>query len=264
MKKFPHPKPFNFAQSHRLMLIEEKLDGYRLQLCKGEAFGRSKSAEGYWINKWKMLPDCIKEIAPSIPIDGEIWWPGHEATDVITAMKENSTELVFTGFRVCDKDLYPHEHLIEIASMGLKVPNVLFDEYKISIDTSYIKFLLSLAKIKNLEGWMLKERYRTVHLWWKLKVTETYDVIITGLNIGTAGKYKEKLASLRCSAYINNVLTEVANVSGMSDKIRYSISEKDIGRVIEVEANLLASKGRLKHPRFKRFRDDKIAKACTF
>ena len=89
-------------------------------------------------------------------------------------------------------------------------------------------------------------------------------MIITGFNVSTAGKHLGKLKSWRCSAYVNGELKEVANVSGMKEDVRYAFNpNEDIGRVIEVKAQEIASKGRLRHPRFIRWRDDKPQKECT-
>ena len=44
----------------------------------------------------------------------------------------------------------------------------------------------------------------------------------------------------------------------MSDRIRWDIDEdKDIGRIVEVEYQRVTRLGKLRHPRFKRWRDDK-------
>ena len=263
LKKFPRAKPLSSSKQVTMpVFIEEKIDGHRLQLCRGEAYGRSLSAEGYWINKWGSLPDKIKSKAPKIPVDGEIWWPGKEASDVATGLKDRNDELRFIGFRVCNKEMYPDEHLKMIEDMGIDTPFSLFIDYYLPLPN--INSLLDMAKKRKIEGWVIKEKYKSVFKWWKLKVSKTYDVIVTGFNIGTAGRYKDRIASIRCSVYDGEDLIEIANVSGMKDNVRFNLINKDIGRVIEVEANLFASQGRLKHPRFKRWRDDKNAKECTF
>jgi len=77
-----------------------------------------------------------------------------------------------------------------------------------------------------MEGWILKEESGN---WWKIKLEKTYDLVITGFNISTEGRHRKKLKSLKCS-----------------------------------EANLIAAQGRLRHPRFIRWRDDKSAKNCIF
>jgi len=59
---------------------------------------------------------------------------------------------------------------------------------------------------------------------------------------------------------------EVASVGGMTEVERKWMSdnrEKLRGMVCEVEANGVASQGRLHHPRFIRWREDKNAHDCT-
>jgi ATP-dependent DNA ligase len=88
---------------------------------------------------------------------------------------------------------------------------------------------------------------------------------VTGFNIAETGRHKGELKSLRCSAYINGVLTEVANVSGMTDTERYAFDPNaDIGKVVAVRAKFIASRGRLRHPRFARWREDKNICDCRF
>jgi ATP-dependent DNA ligase len=62
-------------------------------------------------------------------------------------------------------------------------------------------------------------------------------------------------------------LVEVATVSGMDDGLRERLSKHGltaIGKVIEIAHNGREPTGRFRHPRFKRFRDDKQAKDCTY
>jgi ATP-dependent DNA ligase len=60
-------------------------------------------------------------------------------------------------------------------------------------------------------------------------------------------------------------LTEITRVSGMPDEQRLDIDEKkDLGRVVEVEYQDVGNGGRLIHPRFVRWRDDKPASQCRY
>ncbi len=53
--------------------------------------------------------------------------------------------------------------------------------------------------------------------------------------------------------------------SGFDDDTRSNLSINDIGRVIEVKCNeIFKDTGRMRHPRFLRFRDDKNANECTY
>lgn len=60
-------------------------------------------------------------------------------------------------------------------------------------------------------------------------------------------------------------LLEVGECSGFDEEIRQNLSENDIGRVIEVKCNeVFKDTGKMRHPRFLRFRDDKDIEDCTY
>ena len=66
--------------------------------------------------------------------------------------------------------------------------------------------------------------------------------------------------SLQCALADGRV---VANVSGMDDEVRAAISGEDAYRVCEVKYERVGSGGKLQHPRFVAWRDDKLPEQCT-
>lgn len=260
--KFPLAKKYNINKLVMPVWIEQKLDGWRMELESGSGYGRNLDVIGQRKNWWNNLPNHIKSLAKDFPIDGELIWPGHEATDVPTALKAVNPELQFIGFRIVGQIGIPHEHTLRIQELGFQVPQLLALSY-LTIDELKELNLKKMAIANDWEGFILKEKY-TVPTWWKFKVEDTYDLVIMDITWPTAGKYKTKgwIKSLKCGTHVKGELIEIANVSGMKEEVRSKISEKDIGRVIEVKANLFASKGKLKHPRFIRWRDDKNDKDC--
>ena len=91
--------------------------------------------------------------------------------------------------------------------------------------------------------------YKLPNKWYKIKKNETYDVLITGLKVGT-GKYTNKLGAFE---------TDRGNVgTGLTDSQRVEYFNPSlIGAVIEVECMELTEKGMFRHPRFVRLREDK-------
>lgn len=265
---FPKPKSYKSSCLRMPCLIEQKIDGWRMMVWGGHAYGRKQDSLGRWINRWSDLPDHLQALATAVPVDGEVYWPGKDATDVATGLKERNKELQFAGFRIANKELYPHEHLFQIKAMGIPTPLILTIGFSKHNDTAYHS-LIDKERLKDeclkrgWEGVVLKERYR-ISSWWKIKLANTYDLIVTGFTWPTAGRNLQNrwIKSLVCSAYVNGELQVIANVGGMTDEVKSQINKNDIGRVVEVKANLLASKGRLKHSRFIRWREDKDAKDC--
>jgi len=95
------------------------------------------------------------------------------------------------------------------------------------------------------------------HAWMKIKEEISVDVQVTDLKEGS-GKYEGTLGALVVRYKKRNV-----NVSGMTDKQRDTFWKERfskntiIGRTVEVQCQLITEKGSLRHPRFKRIRDDK-------
>jgi ATP-dependent DNA ligase len=143
------------------------------------------------------------------------------------------------------------------------------------------------------EGIILKHighTYGDKQGWVKVKAEWTADVVIMGFkdakemstkkgdDKATITKYAKAglVGAIQCGQYVPYpdakgsdvpTLTEVATVSGMDDGLRMVMTAKPkeyIGRVIEIAHNGREPTGRFRHPRFKRFRDDKSPKDCVY
>lgn len=89
----------------------------------------------------------------------------------------------------------------------------------------------------------------------KIKKGVSFDLRVIGVYEGT-GKYKGNLGGLECAWKDGGVI----NISGMTDAERgfwWSMPHTIIGKVVQVDAMCLSSKGLLREPRFKGVRTDK-------
>lgn len=222
---------------------EEKIDGHRLMLKRGEAYFR-----GLKQNAWDALPRQIQAIAPEVFVDGELYIPCGTASDV--SRTANSDRLWFCGFYLPGADLLPHEHINAITAMGIDTPKTLgYGQWSKSE-------LLRRAKREGIEGYVLK-RKTTNPQWYKLKAENTIDAVVMVIKPG-AGKYSGQCGAIVCGAVHGGVIVEICTASGMDDDTRKRISDGDIGRIVEVRYQGITVNNKLRHPRFVRFRNDKI------
>lgn len=133
------------------------------------------------------------------------------------------------------------------------------------------------------EGIILKHMdhaYGDEKLWVKEKAEITADCVIMGYKSAkemskkadgsiSMTKYAAQglIGAVVVGQYKSGKLVEVATVSGMTDDVRGRLThlgKQHLGYVVEIKANGREPTGRFRHPRFRRFRDDKPAKACVF
>ena len=99
-----------------------------------------------------------------------------------------------------------------------------------------------------------------------------FGVIITDEEIKSLPKNKKfnihgvELSEPPCNDYTVYKVLEVGECSGFDDELREELSHYSyIGKVIEVKCNeVFKDTGKLRHPRFLRFRDDKDPLECTY
>lgn len=112
----------------------------------------------------------------------------------------------------------------------------------------------NLAITKGIEGWVFKNINYDPDNEYKLKPILTADLVVSGFKDGR-GKYAGLIGALLLADSTGRV---VASVSGMDDATRINIDEDtDLGRICEVAYQKVTRQGKLRHPRFKRWRDDK-------
>ena len=108
--------------------------------------------------------------------------------------------------------------------------------------------------------------------WVKVKGQWTADVVVMGYTSGE-GKYKGQIGAVRFGQYPRRVasesitLTECGQCSGMDDALRLELThngKKYMGKVMEIMHNGREPTGAFRHPRFKRWRDDKRPADCIY
>lgn len=193
-------------------------------------------------------------------IEGELICDGH-ATDVSSRLANHDLlDLIvfavpyYRGNVIEDAPLYVIHDLCTLW-------NLTFTEYHPFHKDNTPKQLLAACRKAKWEGVVLKQA--NYQRWYKLKVENTVECFVTGFVDGK-GKYLGLIGSLRVSLYGGgNVVHEVATVGGFTDEVRIDIDETDdLYRVCEVRFQNVGANGRLRHPRFVRWRDDRRAEHC--
>jgi DNA ligase-1 len=134
-------------------------------------------------------------------------------------------------------------------------------ELQIAFSEEAVESMYEQFRDMGLEGAIVKDLkapyYRKRHWTWsKMKGEETLDLQVIGTIPGT-GKYEGKIGAL----IVNHNGVAVGVGSGLTDELRELDPDLFIDRWIEVEFHEFTPDGSLRHPRFKRFRDDKAVSA---
>ena len=232
---FPKCKPHS-GQWARYCQV--KRDGIALCITGGRAYTRLPTDV---TDKLDMAQ--FAGMLPSDTAYGELYLPGGRASDVKSDMRACS-------FEVWGISRYFHAplHMIDkwCAKRGLQHAQWFDWNSSDSPSTADLP--------ADVEGWVLKDCDK----WYKVKPTPTVDCVVTGIVDG-AGKYSGQVGALRVSVEGQ----EIARVSGMTDAARAEMGQHTLGRVCEVAYQYVGSQGRLRHPRFIRWRDDKRQEECT-
>jgi ATP-dependent DNA ligase len=159
-----------------------------------------------------------------------------------------------------------HLKIIKDMKYVLRVPMITGEENK--------RKAFEEAINNGMEGIILKNRCapyvedkKPANVWYKVKLCNTYDGVVVGYKMGE-GKYKDTLGTLTISQYKDGKLTEVAEISGMTDAQRNEFKNRidggDLNWVVEFKAQETDANGRYRHPRFARIRLDKAPTQCKY
>jgi len=215
-------------------------------------------------------------------IFAELHCPERFSTDVPTMLNEANEDLRLTAFAapMLGGILIDGRDLLSVMSQ--------LNAYGIESTPTVLRRMESISKIQQqalladsikqkLEGWVLKESHMTG--WYKLKPTKTVDCFVTGTTMSTSASFYGGLKSIDVAVWgwesgddaVGGVqiITQLGHVGGGFEakfRLEYDTPEKRatlVGRVCEVEYDSLAAGGKLRFPRFLRWRTDKDSKDCT-
>lgn len=278
---------------HWPVAVEPKLDGVRVLCFVNRTAGTARfySRNGKEFTSFDHLKPAVLKL-PALPgglndsfvLDGEVVSGTFNATvSSVRKKKVAAVDAVFHVFDILptacfytdDKKGYEPagtyaerlailERVLTLEGVIRHVPVYLVTSEE-QVHALYAQFQaggLEGVIVKDLEG--LYHRRRN-HGWMKIKAEESVDVPVVGAFEGT-GKYVGMLGGLIVD--FNGVQVNVGG--GISDQQReefWSAYRADrnhsgselLGRLIEVVYHEVTPDGSLRHPRFKRFRDDKQA-----
>lgn len=246
----------------RMSYVMPKLDGNNITVVKDE-FGSVK----VFTRQKKDITDDVKHcefyqivmiyFKGPVSISGELWRKNLPCSSISTAIK-NREQLQFMPFWVQNISTF------EYSKLYCEERNLPFIPFKKG-PFNALQLTEYWQDMKQLyypaDGLVFSDGPNTNLCKWK--PTKTIDLILVGWRRGKVGQYHGTVGTLICQTAEG---IEVAKCQGMSQPERAYIKENFpslVGRVIEVEYNGVAEKGRLRHPRFVRFREDKAAADCT-
>jgi ATP-dependent DNA ligase len=243
--------------------IHAKLDGHRLKIVATADDLSIYTTHPHNITEKLWDHPAVQHMREALPpgteLDCEIHFPGRPASDMKTYINVGDSRLRFGVFAVPSLD--PHMSLDAVHRYVQEDLGLEFIEYWSDAEWDWDKMLpkddLAADVPKFIEGFVLKQS--NLQDWAKFKYEATIDLVVTGFKDGK-GKNEGFVGSLICSTSEGH---EVANAGGMDDETRWAIREADdLGRVVEIKYQYVGANGRLRHPRFVRWRDDKKCTEC--
>lgn len=233
--------------------IQPKLDGYLIMLTPdGRVLTKNKK-------DWTEKCTYLKLPKHNAYIIGELHTPDGFATDVPNFVKEQKP-LTFTPFAIPWYNLvpsiqqYPLDTInLLLAKLGFTPPETLLVQKSGgSVPIDDIPYLLEQARKHKFEGWVLKNAHYAE--WYKLKLARTADLRVVGITTSTSATHYGNMKALIVATSEGRVVASVG--SGYDESFRQKPG-RVLGRIAEIEYDLLGADGRLRFPRFLRFRDDK-------
>ncbi len=290
MNKIPFPKFKDYA-GQPVRYIQPKADGHLVKVYRDEKGLQAFTKNDKDVTDKLLNIHHIRAEIFGLPNDSQIFaelhCPRRFATDVKTMLNEGNEDLRLTAFaapllggvdlsRHAQEESWLPRVMDKLAKCGICVPKTNAGGLQ-SLTKEYCQKLLADALEQKIEGWVLKESHMSG--WYKLKPTKTVDCFVTGATMSTSASYYGCLKSIDVAVYnmdppecfdsSKHALKDLGTVGGGFEaafRLEYDTDKKRaslVGRVCEVEYDCLTSGGKLRFPRFKRWRTDKDKEACT-
>lgn len=289
MKKWTHdPQVAKRWSGQGYTVRQVKEDGWRATVFKQQdnsvlIFGKRHDDHLEFTERFPRLKRDLRHLFKAMPrktsVDMEICSGAGLRESVATALKDPSMPLRFVAFAVpflggCDlrgQSLYNVEKIVRQWDVGVSFARFELGSPLVKDYDEHREWLLTKARDLGIEGWVLK-REGQYGDWWKVKIEPTIDCVVMG-SLPGKGKYTDTVGSLRLGLWPDKYvdgkadLKEVATASGMTDEQRAEMlwlrsTGMLRGRIAEVQFQRVGSGGRLLHPRFVRWREDKTSEQC--
>lgn len=258
--------------------VDTKLDGFRCIAIKNNGEVRFFSRNGHE----KDTHPTLKRVLESAPIDNVVL-DGEtlsadgkfETTSSIVGSRKNVKDdsgIVYHLFDMMSLDEWnarkcsrpyvermkqvadtvtriDHKNVVHVKGKTINSPRELIQFYRESLDAG-----LEGIMVKDLNSEYIFDRSDAIL---KLKPTTTHEGVVTGWYGGRDGTKREGEFGGFTFTLTNGVVTKVG--SGFSDVQRAEIAMNGIdhyvGKIAEVEGQFLTDDGKIRFPRFKRWRD---------
>lgn len=253
-------------------------------------YSKRETVDGDYRNLWEItnFRTAIQRILPFIPnetaIAVELIWPGHQDSQVPTAIKECPEELRVRALAVAINEGEMIMGTDTPYAKGRRILRNYFDKQDmvelhgmIVVDDKentalQLEKLLAKAKKEGIEGFVLK-RHHYLH-WYKVKGIQECDAFVTGFKRSTSETYDGLVTSLLIGMYDGEEIKQVGRVSGLNDVLKFDITQSlnregrgetnpYMNRVLRVTFQEVTVNGNIKHGFFDCWRDDKNAHECS-
>lgn len=264
-------------RGQKISIAQVKFDGYYTEIYKSKSIsgGIVICHKKRIISIWPKLKniDAIKHSIDNLPYETilrcELHAIGVHATSVPTLTNDADPRLLLSPFQIemWDEETEPQTSFyMEWKLLNDKFPVVpefytLHDTAGVAIlPDRRIESIKQQAMERKIEGYVVKDF--PGGKCWKIKPEKTVDAFVVSTAVSDSDTYAGGLKSVTIAVYDSNTVTEIASVgSGFDGDYRMNIDLKSlIGKVGEFGYQELGAKGRLKFPKFLRWRDDEKTK----